>query len=202
MALQKIQDIRRQELLSAALEIVKRNGFPHATIERIAKQAGASKGIVHHYFKDKQDLIESTMRYAHAERRAALVHKLRSARTPSDRLWAVMSVILDAKYLQEGFCNAWVAFHAECFSNDRLARLQKVIHRRERSNLVHALRFFLSETDAIKAAIGIKALIEGIRFRLSGGTTYGYDSSSAAAQLLEFLRRRVPAFDQESTSRT
>ncbi|HEY7748492.1 MAG TPA: transcriptional regulator BetI [Aestuariivirgaceae bacterium] len=196
MVLKTIQDIRREELLSAALEVMKRDGFQHATIEKIARQAGASKGIVHHYFKNKQELIESTMRHAHSERRDALIRKLRKACNPSDRVWAAVSIILDEKYLQPGFCKAWVSFHAECHSNKRLARLQRVIHRRERSNLVQPLKSFLSETDANKVAIGIKALIEGFRFRLAGDMIPDFDSNIAIVQVLEFLRRRVPGFDQ------
>ena len=65
MPLTPIRNIRRQQLLEAAFEIMKREGLQNATIEKIAKEIGASKGIVHHYFTNKQELIESTLRYAH-----------------------------------------------------------------------------------------------------------------------------------------
>ena len=100
MTIARIRDIRRRELLEAALEIVKREGLQATTLGRIAEQAGASKGIVHHYFKDKNQLIEQTMRYAHSRRREDLVKRLRSARHPGQRLGAVVSVILDEKYFR------------------------------------------------------------------------------------------------------
>lgn len=53
MALTRIRDIRRRELLEAALEIIKREGLPASTLSRIADRAGVSKGIVHHYFSGK-----------------------------------------------------------------------------------------------------------------------------------------------------
>ena len=56
MRLTPIRDIRRDELIKAAFEIIKRDGLRAATIGNIAEAAGASKGIVHHYFEDKQDL--------------------------------------------------------------------------------------------------------------------------------------------------
>jgi hypothetical protein len=61
---------------------------------------------------------------------------------------------------------------------------------------VQPLKSFLSETDANKVAIGIKALIEGFRFRLAGDMIPDFDSNIAIVQVLEFLRRRVPGFDQ------
>ncbi len=81
MRLTPIRAIRRDELIKAAFEIIKRDGLRAATIGNIAEAAGASKGIVHHYFEDKQDLIEHTMRYAHRMRRNDLVNRLRKAQT-------------------------------------------------------------------------------------------------------------------------
>lgn len=202
MPLTRIKEIRRQELLRAAFEIIKRDGLPATTIGSIAEEVGASKGIVHHYFKDKQQLIQDTMRYAHALRRSDLVGRLQSARTPSERLWAVLSIILDEKYLQAGYCKAWISFNAEAYSNEQLRRLQKLIHRRERSNLIHALKPFLTEAEARKAATSMKGLIEGFRFRLAAVPPSDFDSRVPVVQVLAFLQRRVPGFDQSAALRT
>jgi TetR/AcrR family transcriptional repressor of bet genes len=51
MNLGSIQDVRRQELLRAAFQIMKRDGLHQVTIDKIAKEVGASRGIIHHYFK-------------------------------------------------------------------------------------------------------------------------------------------------------
>ena len=201
MPLTRIKDIRRQELLRAAFEIIKRHGLQATTIASIAEEAGASKGIVHHYFEDKQQVIEHAMRYAHTLRRNDLVSRLKKARTPSERLWAVLSIILDEKYLQAGFCKAWISFNAKAFSDKRLARLQRVIHRREWSNLVCPLFPFLSRAEARKTAIGIRALIEGYRFRLGAVPPPDFDSRVPVVQVLALLRRRVPEFDQSAALR-
>jgi AcrR family transcriptional regulator len=65
MTLARIRDIRRHELLQAAYEILKREGFQATTIDKIALEAGAAKGIVHHYFPNKRELILAALRYAH-----------------------------------------------------------------------------------------------------------------------------------------
>jgi TetR/AcrR family transcriptional repressor of bet genes len=198
MPLAQIKDIRRQELLEAAFEIIKRHGLQAATLSSIAEEAGASKGIVHHYFKNKQQLIEQAMRYAHTTRRNDLLERFSVAQTPSERLWAVISVILDEKYFQPGFCKAWISFFAESFSDDRLARLHTAIQRRESSNLIHALLPFLTQAEARRTAIGIRALVEGYRFRLGAVPPTSFDSSVPIIQVLGFLKRKVTGFDQSS----
>jgi TetR/AcrR family transcriptional repressor of bet genes len=198
MAVARIGDIRRRELLEAALEIIKREGLPATTLSRIADEAGVSKGIVHHYFQGKDQLIEKTMRFAHSRRRDDLVRRLRSAGDPLQRLSAVISVILDEKYFQHGFCRAWISFKAETYSKSGLARLHRAIHRREWSNLVHALASFQSRPEARNTALSIKAMVEGFRFRLAAVPPADFDSRVPVMQVLAFLKRRVPAFDPAS----
>src|SRR5687767_4467123 len=139
MPLTPIKDIRRQQLLNAAFEVIKRNGLSAASISRIAEETGASKGIVHHYFENKEQLIGQAVRYAHAKRSEDLVSRLAKANTPSERLSAVLSLLLDEKYLQAGFCRVWISFYGEIHSDVQMARLYRAIHRRECSNLANAL---------------------------------------------------------------
>jgi TetR/AcrR family transcriptional regulator, transcriptional repressor of bet genes len=196
MPLVRIDDLRREELIRAAFNVMKREGLHYATLAKIAKEAGVSKGLVHHYFRNKQQLIELTMRYVHARKAAEVAKRLRASRTPSERLWAVVSVVLDEEYLQPGFCHAWISFNTEAYSNSTLARLQRAIHRRERSNLADALTRFLPASDARKTAIALKAMIEGFRFRVGVVSPTDFDPRAPRNQVVAFLRRRVPGFHQ------
>jgi len=55
-AFQKMQDVSRQKILLAALEVFVSKGV-HAAISEIAKAAGVSKGLIYHYFDSKEALI-------------------------------------------------------------------------------------------------------------------------------------------------
>jgi TetR/AcrR family transcriptional regulator, transcriptional repressor of bet genes len=201
MAILRIDELRRRELIRAAFSVIKREGLHYATLAKIAKEAGASKGLVHHYFRDKQQLIELTMRYVHARKKDEVVRRLRAARTTSERLWAVASVVLDEEYLQPGFCRAWVSFNTEAYSNSTLARLQRAIHRRERSNLADALGPFLPRREAAETAIALKAMIEGFRFRVGVISPTNFDPKAPRLQVLAFLKRRVPGFSRSQALR-
>src|SRR5687768_16384444 len=112
MGLTSIKDIRRQELLDAAFASIKKRGIQATTIASIAEEARVSRGTIHHYFKDREELIELAVRRIFSMRHEAVLKKLKNANTPSDRLWAVIAVNLDPQYLEQGFCRAWISIAA------------------------------------------------------------------------------------------
>ncbi|WP_407026906.1 transcriptional regulator BetI [Cronobacter sakazakii] len=57
-----MQPIRRRQLIDATLSTINDVGINDATIAQIARRAGVSAGIISHYFKDKNGLLEATMR--------------------------------------------------------------------------------------------------------------------------------------------
>ena len=193
MGLSSIKDIRRQELLDAAFKSIKKRGIQATTIASIAEEAGVSKGTIHHYFKDREELIELAVRRIFSMRHEAVVEKLRAAKTPSDRLWAVISVNLDPQYLELGFCRAWISIAAEATENVRFARVLRVHHARERSNLLHALRAMDHQPDVNSVALGLKLLFEGARHR-AGFLTQKLTPEQETEHVLAYLKACVPNF--------
>jgi AcrR family transcriptional regulator len=78
--------IRRQQLVEAAISVIHEQGFDRATVARIARRAGVSSGMVHHYFKDKDELLFATMRHLLADLRSDATARLKAAVHPSDRI--------------------------------------------------------------------------------------------------------------------
>ena len=50
-------DERREQLLSAGVELLGRRGHDEVSIEEIAEAAGVSKGLLYHYFPTKKDFV-------------------------------------------------------------------------------------------------------------------------------------------------
>ena len=164
--LKRLSDIRRKELRQAAFAVLEREGIAGATLEKVAAQAGASKGIVLHYFRNKQELFEHAMREANAVLCNAVVARLRQARTPMERLDAVIEGNFEEHLFQPPLCHAWLSLCAEVPRDEKLARIQKVIHARMRSNLLSGLHGLASPRDADDIALGVTALIDGLWLRL------------------------------------
>lgn len=190
MRLSRIGDIRRKELRQAAFEVLQREGMAGATLEKVAAHAGASKGIVLHYFRNKQELFEHAMREANARLRDAVIERLRTARSPRERLEAIIEGNFEDRFYQPSICHAWLSLCAEVPREPQLARIQKVIHRRMRSNLLSALGNLLPEAEREEVVMAITALIDGLWLRL-GLDAQGIDRAGALAQLYAYLAHRL-----------
>ncbi|GAC1363498.1 MAG: TetR/AcrR family transcriptional regulator [Ktedonobacteraceae bacterium] len=71
---------RRETILGAALELIAERGFRQTPMSLIAKQAGASAGIIYHYFASKDELILELYRRVKGDlTRAVLVADMRAA---------------------------------------------------------------------------------------------------------------------------
>jgi AcrR family transcriptional regulator len=53
---------RRDELLSAAVRVFARKGYHTCRVSDIADEAGASHGLVYHYFSSKDEVLETIFR--------------------------------------------------------------------------------------------------------------------------------------------
>lgn len=191
MRLTKISDIRRAELRRAAFEVLQREGMAGATLERVAAQAGASKGIVLHYFASKQELFEHAMREANVKLAEVVVARLNRAASPRERLDAIIEGNFDESFFQPSICHAWLSLCAEVPREPQLARIQKVIHARMRSNLLSALRHLVPKGDCEPIALGITTLIDGLWLR-SGLQSGGLSREEAMAQMRDYLSHRLP----------
>ena len=48
-------------ILNASLKILATKGYENATIVDISKAADVSRGILHYYFSDKEDLVSKAL---------------------------------------------------------------------------------------------------------------------------------------------
>ncbi|ATN33475.1 transcriptional regulator BetI [Rhizobium sp. ACO-34A] len=192
MKLTRISVIRRRELRLAAYEVLQKEGISGATLEKVAAHTNSSKGIVLHYFRNKQELFEHAMREANSQLRDAVAARLRLATTPHERLAAVIEGNFEERFYQPATCHAWLSLCAEVPREPQFARIQKVIHARMRSNLMSALVHILPRREECdEVSLALTTLIDGLWLRLgldSGGIT----RETALAQVYAYLRYRLP----------
>lgn len=202
MKLTTISTIRRRELRKAAFEVLQQQGMAGATLEKVAMHSGASKGIVLHYFKNKQELFEHAMREANAALSEAVSARLKQARTPYERLDAIIQGNFEERFFRPSVCHAWLSLCAEVPREPQLARIQKVIHARMRSNLMSALVSILPREECEVVALTITSLIDGLWLR-AGLQSGGISSETAILQMREYLAFRLGAgYGAEKQSET
>lgn len=167
-----MQPIRRRQLIDATLEAINEVGMHDATIAQIARRAGVSTGIISHYFKDKNGLLEATMRDITGQLRDAVLSRLHALPNGSaeQRLQAIVGGNFDETQVSSAAMKAWLAFWASSMHQPMLYRLQQVSSRRLLSNPVYEFRRELPREQAREAGYGLAALIDGLWLRaaLSG----------------------------------
>ncbi|ENE5284457.1 choline dehydrogenase [Escherichia coli] len=167
-----MQSIRRRQLIDATLEAINEVGMHDATIAQIARRAGVSTGIISHYFRDKNGLLEATMRDITSQLRDAVLNRLHALPQGSAelRLQAIVGGNFDETQVSSAAMKAWLAFWASSMHQPMLYRLQQVSSRRLLSNLVSEFRRELPRQQAQEAGYGLAALIDGLWLRaaLSG----------------------------------
>src|ERR1700712_1206565 len=67
---------RREQIVSAATEVIAATGYANAPLTAIADTAGIAKGLIWHYFDDRDDLMRQAVARLAAQLREALVADL------------------------------------------------------------------------------------------------------------------------------
>ncbi|HFF9860037.1 MULTISPECIES: transcriptional regulator BetI [Serratia] len=183
-----MQPIRRQQLIDATLAAVNEVGMHDATIAQIARRAGVSNGIISHYFKDKNGLLEATMRYLISHLGEAVKLRLQALtdNSPAARLQAIVAGNFDDSQINSAAMKTWLAFWASSLHQPQLNRLQQVNGRRLYSNLCAEFRRVMPQPQARLAAKGLAALIDGLWLR-SALRGSAFNQSQALALTTEYI---------------
>src|ERR687893_3007342 len=83
-----MEPLRRKALISAAIEAIHAHGMGQVTMGEIARRAGVSAALAHHYFGGKDQLLLATMRHLLAELAEEVQRRLADATNPRERLAA------------------------------------------------------------------------------------------------------------------
>ncbi|CAB3808149.1 HTH-type transcriptional regulator BetI [Paraburkholderia caffeinitolerans] len=173
--------------MEAAYLTMQEHGLSGITTARVAERAGMSTGLVHHYFKDKNELIESAIRVSTAEQKKDVLACVARARTPAERIWAIIEGNFSERGYTRPIAQGWVSFCGNACFNPRFLRIQKIVHRRMDDNLLFSLKMLLPLDQARNVALEISVMIDGFWLRLAlQGTP---NRSEALARMRVYLER-------------
>ncbi len=181
-----MEPIRKEALVKATIVEIGRVGSLDVTVSQIAKRAGMSSALAHHYFGSKEEIFLAAMRHILTLYGAEVRGALAAADGPDARLNAVLRASFSPGNFRREAVSAWLTFWVLAQTVPEARRLLAVYQRRLRSNLLSCLRP-MAGARAEAIADGLGALIDGLYLRevLKSGPP---DGPSAVAMLLEYLR--------------
>ena len=181
-----MEPIRRRALINATIAAIGDRGALDVTVSDIAGRAGVSTALAHHYFGNKDNLLEATMRALLTELGQDARLALKAARTPVERVTAVIDANFSEKQFAPATVAAWLAFFMEAHRTPALKHLLTIYVRRLHSNLMFGLVRLVTRDRAEQIAEGIAALIDGLYIRRALKDT-GPDRLSALALIHDYL---------------
>lgn len=184
-----MEPIRRAALVKATIEEIGRAGTLDITVSQIAKRAGMSSALAHHYFGGKDQIFLAAMRHTLAVYAAQVRDALAGADAPGDRLRAIVHASFGGQNFLPEVIAAWMNFYVLAQISPDAMRLLRVYHKRLISNLVHALRPLVG-ARAPEVAENVAALIDGVYLRKSLGEGPP-DSENAVVQVERYLRMEL-----------
>jgi TetR/AcrR family transcriptional repressor of bet genes len=184
-----MEPIRKAALVKATIVEIGRTGSLDVTVSQIAKRAGMSSALAHHYFGSKEDMFLAAMRHILTLYGAEVRGALALAEGPQGRLNAVLAASFSAANFRREAVGAWLNFWVLAQSVPEARRLLAVYQRRLRSNLLVGLRP-LAGVRAEAIADGLGALIDGLYLRevLKSGPP---DGAAAVLVALEYLEAQL-----------
>jgi len=185
------EDIRRNQLISATIDILSEVGFAATTLALIGQKAGVSPGLVAHYFRDKDGLLEATLRQLAVKLARVTIAHLAVAATPRQRIQAVIDSYLAPEQYDRRTSTVWLAFWGEALHSPRLRRVEAIYQRRMLSNLRHAFRRLVPAEEAPRMAISVAAMIDGLWLRSTLSSGAETDSATARAIVSAFVDQQI-----------
>jgi TetR/AcrR family transcriptional regulator, fatty acid metabolism regulator protein len=87
---------RRRQILDAAIRVFARQGYHNCRVSDIADEAGVAYGLVYHYFKSKDEVLNELFTERWSLLLAAIGDVDRGDGTPREKLDAVAGFIIDS----------------------------------------------------------------------------------------------------------
>jgi TetR/AcrR family transcriptional repressor of bet genes len=186
----RIEQIRRRDLIDAAYFTFLEHGLKGMTMARIGERAGMSHGIVNYYFTSKDALLSAVVRKANLLIMQDTARRLKLARTPRQRVSAIIASNFTGDLFTRDTARAWVSYYAAIGQHPEFERLQHVVDARLISNLMHALGQLTDRECATRIARGVALFIDGLWLRRARADNEA-EATAAIAELEAFVDREL-----------
>ena len=180
-------EIRKPQLIEAAIKAIDKYGFSGATVSVIGKKAGVSPAIINHYFGGKNGLYEETMKSLIREFFEILSKEVTKTKNKSakTKVMAIVKASFSQSQTHPQVVKAWMGFWASAMHTPSLYRLQNVYSRRLITSLVCVLKEEFEIQKARNIALTMAALIDGMWLR--GSLAGGINKKESAQQIQDYL---------------
>jgi len=192
-----IEDLRRKQIVDTAIRTIATRGFEHTTLNHIAEEAGVSTGVITYHFRNKDDLIEQSIKKLFEAPNEYVIRRVEEQKSHRDRLRTYISATIRFNMENRDHCVALLYSFSSITSQEHRQEVIVKHHAKIRRFLERILRDGqtageFGRIDAAVLAQIIFGAIEGLltQWVLEPETI---DLERATKQLLDMFERHTAA---------
>lgn len=114
VARREVRDLRREQLIEAAIKAISKKGIAETTVADVVKAADMANGAVNQYFDSKDTLLAEALKSVTGEFKATWQDaRDRAGDDPAERLQALLLAQFDPRVCTRERISVWVAYWSE-----------------------------------------------------------------------------------------
>ena len=175
-------EARRGQVADALVRLLAAGSFSEISVAELAREAALAPGLVHHYFRDKEEVLVVAVERLALGLELRLVEQLKTAGEVGK---ARVHAFIDAWLSPEAGANpraafAWVAIGDEARRRPEVRRIYVAAFERAVERLVDEVKHWLSPVRRQRAGKIARAVMVAIEGALRVGAAGGLEPGSAA----------------------
>lgn len=200
MARTSVEAERREQILSAACDVVSEIGFKSLRIADVAARAGTSTGTVHYYFDTKTELMRAAFEWNFTQSLDRRRHLLHDQEDPRRRLRAFVESYLPGDEETVRAWRVWAELWVEALHDAELQDLNEKVYGEWRRLVAGIIRDgqdagLFRDEDPVLVANALIGMIDGLALQvLLGSHSMTLDRMRAVCeQMLQTVMLPAPS---------
>ncbi len=154
-----IINLRRNQLTRAAYKVVGQKGYYDFTIRDIAREAGLSTGLVHYYFKNKEDLLLNLLKEINKNMLVILNRSISTSDDAREKLNIFMKQAFDLVENEKDYFYIVIDFWTQVNKNDRMKRANIKLFKSYRDEISKILKEGIEQGAFVKMDIDFTSAV-------------------------------------------
>lgn len=172
---------RKKQIVRATVECITKFGYHNFSMQDVAKTAGVSKGIIHYYFLNKDDLMMSVLGKVAGDIEEVLQSGMHDSDSPEKRLTVFMDVVFDVVRRTREYYQVNMDFWTQINQKEEVRKVIASHYNKFRDTAKKVIEEGISagdfkQVDSTEFAAYMIAVIDGLSLQyLFDGNAFDYD---------------------------
>lgn len=187
---------RKSQIVKATVACITKYGYHNFSMQDVAKAAGVSKGIIHYYFLNKDDLMMSVLSEVASNIEKILQDDMSPSYSPERRLAVFMEIVFDVVIRTREYYQVNMDFWTQINQKEEVRKVIASHYDKFRSTVKNVIEEGIASGDFKQVDSGdyaayIIAVIDGLSLQyLFDSESFDYEkvSSNTSNMILSGLR--------------